>query len=111
VSVADALAGPWSDPQDVGTGPYTTLTGLGEGRYIRFVADFVRGDKRAPEIGPQAFGLMPLLTKFEVGPRCGLSDGVAVLDSVQLLTMQLRMRSEHPTTLACRPALLFKHIG
>ena len=73
VSVADALAGPWSDPQPVGTGAYTTLAdGTGPGRYIRFVADFVRGDKRAPEIGPQAFGLMPLLTKFEVSPRCGL---------------------------------------
>ena len=66
MSVADALAGPWSDPQAVGTGTFTTLGGLGGGRYVKFVADFTRGDKRAPEIGPQAYGLMPLLTKFEV---------------------------------------------
>jgi hypothetical protein len=68
MAVADSLAGPWSDPQAVGTGDFTTLTDAVEGRYVRFVADFVRGDKRAPEIGPQAYGMMPLLTKFEVTP-------------------------------------------
>lgn len=64
--MADNLAGPWSDPNQVGTANFTMLGGLGAGQYIRFVGDFIRGDKRAPEIGPQAFGLMPLLTKFEV---------------------------------------------
>lgn len=67
MSVADTL-GDWSTPRAVGTDDFTTLAGLGAGRYVRFVADFVRGDKREPEIGPQAYGLMPLLTKFEVTP-------------------------------------------
>lgn len=36
---------------------------------LQFIASFSRGGKYAPEIGPQAFGLTPLLTKFEVKPR------------------------------------------
>jgi hypothetical protein len=108
VSVADALAGPWSDPQQVGTGAYTTLTGLGEGRYVRFVADFVRGDKRAPEIGPQAYGLMPLLTKFEVTNRVSF-----LLWPVQraavLVSMQLCMPHEQPTALPAIPVLACLH--
>jgi hypothetical protein len=69
VSVSNSLSGPWSDPQAVGTGTFTTLADHGPGRYARFVASFARGDKLLPELGPQAFGIVPLLTKFEVRRR------------------------------------------
>ena len=98
VSVADALAGPWSDPQVVNTGTFTTLAGLGEGRYVKFVADFVRGDKRAPEIGPQAYGLMPLLTKFEVSPLQPVRRVTAVPSPPRCKMISRHRSCKHPTT-------------
>jgi len=35
----------------------------------QFVASFVRSSKQLPEIGPQAFGVSPLLQRFSLRPR------------------------------------------
>lgn len=55
-------------PESVNAGALATLT-LGSGRFLQFSGTFTRGDKLAPEIGPQAFGILPLLTLVQIIPR------------------------------------------
>lgn len=131
-STADDLAGPWSDTEAVGSN-WTTL-GLPAGQYIKFEADFIRGDKQAPEIGPQSFGLIPLLTEFHVSPNppcawspvggiccllrcccvvicylpgCIEADQLALrLTVCHLAALQVVPRNNYPTAL-CQPQYVF----
>lgn len=66
--VADSLAGNWTGDTPVTDTLDTFPPNMPSGRFIRFTASFVRGIKRLPEVGPQAVGIFPLLTRFEIIP-------------------------------------------
>lgn len=48
----------------------------------QFVASFVRSSKQLPEIGPQAFGVTPLLQQFLLRPRNNWPTAVCAAQTV-----------------------------